>query len=298
MKQSSPKHLLTSVVALCLVLVVTEGWLLQQSRLASARTLLALEQKKQERDWLARQSPALSGENETAIVADVAAAGRVRAELRTALQGRDGSLFAPPPPAKSIDAFFELANFVEKLRTRAAQAQVVLKADERFGFAAHANEGPVADQIAAVHRQRLATQYLVETLLESRPLMLLSVRRELPTADGVRDQRNRADDFFEMDRSLSLRQAGQVETAAFRLEFTGQTATLRSFLNSLATFRQPVVVRSVEVEPLANEVTSRGGPTAPLAAGAPVPLVRQSLSKFAVTVEFVLLAGNPVSAAP
>jgi hypothetical protein len=293
MSQSPTKHLLTSVVALCLVLVVAEGWLLQQSRLASARTLLALEQKKQERDWLVRQSPALSGENETALTADVAAAGRMLTELRTALQGKDGSLFAPPPPAKSIDAFFELANFVEKLRTRAAQAQVVLKPDERFGFAAHTHEGPVAEQIVAVHRQRLATQFLVETLLESHPLALLAVRRELPTADGARDQRNRVDDFFELDRALSLRQAGQVETAAFRLEFTGQTAALRNFLNSLAGFRQPVVVRSVEVEPLAAATAAT-----PVAPGSPVPLVRQSLSKFAVTVEFVLLADNPVSTVP
>lgn len=287
---------LTSVTALCLVLVVAEGWVLRESRTTAARALAALEQKKQERDWLARQSPALSPENEAAITADLTSAGRLLAELRPALQGKEAGLFGPPAPAKSIDAFFELANFVEKLRARAAQAQVALKPDERFGFATHTNEGPVAEQIAAVHRQRLATQYLVESLLESRPLALLAVRRERPAAAAPRDPRDRTEDFFELDRPLSLRQPGQVETGAFRLEFTGQTATLRNFLNSLATFRQPVVVRSVEVEPLA---AAAPGATAPsVAAGSPVPLVRQSLSKFAVTVEFVLLADNPVTAAP
>jgi hypothetical protein len=195
-------------------------------------------------------------------------------------------------PAKPIDAFFELAGFIEQLRTRAGQAQVVLKPDERFGFATHTNEGPAAEQIAAVHRQRLATQYLVETLLEARPLALLAMRRERPVA-GARDSRDRAEDFFELERPLSLRLPGQVETGAFRLEFTGQTAALRNFLNSLASYRQPVVVRSVEVEPLAAIPTA-----GPVAAGAPVPLVRQSLSKFAVTVEFVLLADNPVTASP
>lgn len=289
--------LLTSVTALCLVLVVGEGWVLRESRMTAERALAALEQKKQERDWLARQSPALSPENEAAITADLTAAGRSLAGLRRALQGKEVSVFAAPPPAKSIDAFFELANGVEKLRNRAAQAQVVLKPDERFGFSTHTNEGPAAEQLATVHRQRLALQYLIETLLESRPLALLAVRRERPTADGPRDSRDRAEDFFELDHALSLRQPGGVESAAFRLEFTGQTAALRNFLNSLATFRQPVVVRSVEVEPLA--ASAAPGAAAPAAAaGSPVPLVRQSLSKFAVTVEFVLLTDNPATAAP
>ena len=271
--------------------------MLWKSRLTTGRSLAALEEKKQERDWLARQSPALSPENEAAIATDLTSAGRLLAGLRVALQGREPTVFDAPPPAKSIDAFFELANFVEKLRTRAAQAQVVLKPDERFGFATHTNEGPAAEQLAAVHRQQLATQYLVATLLESRPLALLAVRRERPITDGSRDSRDRADDFFELDRSLSLRQPGEVESVALRLEFTGQTAALRNFLNSLATFRQPVVVRSVEVEPLAIEAGS-GATAQAVTAGSSVPLVRQSLSKFAVTVEFVLPIGNPFTSNP
>ncbi len=271
--------------------------MLRESCLSAGRALAALEQKKQERDWLARQSPALSPENEAAIAMDLTSCGRLLAELRVALQGREPTVFAVPPPAKSVDAFFELANFVEKLRTRAARAQVVLKPHERFGFATHTNEGPAVDQLATVHRQQLATQYLVETLLESRPLALLAVRRERPVADGPRDSRDRADDFFELDRSLSLRQPGQVESVAFRLEFTGQTAALRNFMNSLATFRQPVGVRSVEVEPLAAAESAASIAQA-VTAGSPVPLVRESLSKFAVTVEFVLPIDNPFTANP
>lgn len=284
-------------MVLCLVLLAGEVWGLRESRVAAGRALASLEQKKQERDWLARQSPALNPENETAIAADLDATNRLLAELRASLQGKDPTGFATPAPAKPIDAFFELANFVEKLRIRAAQAQVVLKPDERFGFATYTNEGPVVGQLPAVHRQQLATQYLVETLLESRPLALLAVRRERPVADGPRDARDRADDFFALDPALSIRQPGQVESVAIRVEFTGQTAALRNFLNSLAAFRQPVVVRSVEVEPLAAAASS--GTTAQTAtAGSPVPLVRQSLSKFAVAVEFVLLADNPVTSAP
>jgi len=297
MNRFAPINWFTSALVLGLVLIIGEVWGLRELRAAAGRAVAALEQKKQERDWLARQSPALNAENEAAIVADLAATNRLLTELRASLQGREPTLFAPPAPAKSIDAFFELANFVEKLRTRAAQAQVALKPDERFGFATHANEGPVVAQLPIVHRQQLATQYLVETLLESRPLALLDVRRERPDAGGPRVSGDRADDFFMLDPAMSIRQPGQVDSVALRVEFTGQTAALRNFLNSLAAFRQPVVVRSVEVEPLATAANSSA--TAQTAtAGSPVPLVRQSLSKFAVTVEFVLLADNPVTSAP
>lgn len=283
MNRPPPIGIFTPAMVLCLVLIAGEVWGLRESRVAASRTLASLEQKKQERDWLAHQSPALNPENEAAIAADLAATNRLLAELRASLQGNDPTLFATPAPAKSIDAYFELANFVDKLRIRAAQAQVVLKPDERFGFATHTNEGPVVGQLPAVHRQQLATQYLVETLLESSPLALLAVRRERPVIDGPRDSRDRADDFFVLDPALSIRQPGQVESAALRVEFTGQTAALRNFLNSLVTFHQPAVVRTVEVEPLTASDAS-----APSAANSSGPLVSHGLSKFAVTVEFVL----------
>ncbi len=279
-------------MALCFALVVVEGLVLERAWAAATGARATLVQMKHEWDWLARQAPALSPENAAAITADVAAAGHVVAELRAALQGTDTSLFAPPP-AKPMDAFFALANFVEKLRLRAAQAQVVLKPDERFGFAAHANEGPVAEQVAVVQLQWLAAQYLVEMLLESRPLALLSVRRERPPGVGSRES---AEDFFVMDSPLSRPQPGHVETAAFQLEFTGQTAALRNFLNSLASFRVPAVVRNVEVEPLATDPLSQTAAT-PINARAPVPLVRQNISKFAVTVELILSTNNAESTA-
>ena len=99
-----------------------------------------------------------------------------------------------------------------------------------------------------------------------------------------------------LDRALSVRRPGEVETVAFRVEFSGQTATLRNFLTALAALPQPFLVRSVEVEPLPVPVA----PAAPVAGApeAPVPLVRQNLSRFAVIVESVLLAGAPVKTTP
>ena len=91
-----------------------------------------------------------------------------------------------------------------------------------------------------------------------------------------------------------LRVPGRLEGDAFRLEFIGQTTALREFLNALAAFKLPVIVRSVEVEPL-NAQLPAAASAGPPAAGAPVPLVVQNFSRFVVVVELVRLI-EPVEA--
>ncbi len=305
---------LGAVLVLGVLALAAEAWLLQQARQQAARALASLEQKKQERDWLARQSPAPSEANEQAITRELELARSVSAGLRSALQPREGQSPPPAVPAKPIDAFFDIAAFIEKTRALAARAQVMIKPDERFGFATHSNEGPVEELVPAVFRQRLVAQQLVEALLEARPRVLLAVQRERPLTAARREQRNQPAqsgataanppagaagggspaDFFDFDGADSLRVPGRVESEAFRLEFTGQTAVLRAFLNSLAALPRPVIVRRVEVEPL----TAESGASAARGAGAPVPLVAQNLSKFAVVVECVELLPAPERSAP
>lgn len=312
MNRSKGNFLLGSVLLLCGLALAAEGWLWREARQQAARTLAGLELKKQERDWLARQSPALSAANEQAVAQDLTQAAKVLAGLRAALQGRDTKTPAGPPPTKPIDAYFDIAAFVEKTRTLAARAQVTIKPDERFGFAAHANEGPETELMPAVYRQRLVAQYLVETLLESHPRALLSVQRERPLTAAQRAQRNQpgptrgsagvapasggglAADYFAFDAQSSLRLPGRIESEAFRFEFTGQTPALRTFLNGLASGPMPAIVRRVEVERLTAEASA----SATLVTGAPVPLVAQNLSKFAVVVECVELLSAPETSTP
>lgn len=313
--------LLAAVLGLLLLAISAGGWFWWDAAAQAKKARAALAQKTQERDWLARQSPALSVENADALAADVAALEKNLTELRTALAGKDDTVAATPVPAKAIDVFFDIAAFVERTRALAARAQVVIKPDERFGFASHANEGPEADLIPAVFRQRLLAQLLIESLIESRPRALLSVQRERPLSAAARAARNQpvdpsgtagaastatasasggqAADFFELEPTLSVRVPGRVESDAFRVEFTGQTPSLRALLNSLATARVPVVVRSVTVEPLRNEALPPiGDAEEKPAANSPVPLVTQNFSKFAVVVEFIVLVAAPQPVAP
>ncbi|MDP2138798.1 MAG: Amuc_1100 family pilus-like protein [Candidatus Didemnitutus sp.] len=267
-----------------------EFW--QQQR----RAAVTLEQRQQELAWLVRQSPAPSETNISAIEADVVAAERNLANLRAALQGNSRGL--ADAPKRPIDAYFGLATFVKRMRELAARQQIILRPDEYFGFATYTNEGPAVDHLVAVHRQRTLVEHLVVSLFEARPRALLTVKREYPLteaqrvaqratpdSEAVRAERysGQAGDFFAADSRLRLRVADLVESEVFRLEFTGQTKTLRTFLNTLSAYRLPLVVRSVEVEPLPAEV---GGVTK-VALGAAVPLVVQTFSKFTVVVEFV-----------
>lgn len=285
MKPNPAQHRYIVAATIIVGLLATEAWLIFRSREAAERALASWEDCKREHDRLACRSPALTVENEVALAEELVVAGRELESLRAALHISDSApASVPPPPAKSIDAFFKLADGLDDLRRRAAQAQVALKADEYFGFATYAHEGPPAKHLAVVHRQQRHTQTLVGALLESRPLALLSVRRECLAATTPGD---RAEDFFEPDRALALCSTGQVTGRAYQIEFTGTTTVLRIFLGSLATTHQPVVVRSVRVEPLTPDPAVEFVPP-----GMPMPLVRQSLSKFAITAEFIMPNDN------
>lgn len=302
------RHPLFALLLLAsLAAVGTEGWLLYQAAEEVRRAQHTLAQRQQERDWLAAQSPALSEENAAALADDVAAAEKSLGTVRTALAGRARG--REEAPSRPLDAYFTLASSVEKLRALALRQQVVLRPDEHFGFATHANEGPEPDLLGRVHLQRIAIEHLVTVLLEARPRAMLGVQRERPVPPAQRSVRRTAEaegdpgaeaprsggvpaDFFAPEAQLRLRHTGLVDTEAFRVEFTGQTQTLRAFLNEIAAFQLPLIVRSVEVEPVPAETAAATAPPEP---GAPVPLVTQNFSKFAVVLEFVEVLSDPPS---
>ncbi|HQY05145.1 MAG TPA: hypothetical protein PLQ52_03695 [Lacunisphaera sp.] len=61
------RHPLLGAVLACGVLALAaEAWFLRQARQQAARAVAGLEQKIQERDWLARQAPAPSAASEQA----------------------------------------------------------------------------------------------------------------------------------------------------------------------------------------------------------------------------------------
>lgn len=334
-------------VTVCALIALGELALTYERWSASRAFAKKLEQTKAEHAAMSQVTPPPSHEVAAAIEADLAKAQKALASMQAELKGRGPAaerLHSAKVPAARTDAYFDLATYVERMRDLARKHEVEIRPEAvRFGFAAYANEGPAQDHIEPVFRQRQVAQYLIESLLEARPRALMSVKREATVSKAQREARAAAaangeppstdegeqgPDYFTIHPGLTARVPGFVDTMPFRFTFIGQTAALRNFLNQLASFELPVLVREVEVEaataeevatqtpveepatpeqPAANSSTAPSvvlsleapAPTAPpksAASKAPAPrpntttpIVSRSLSKFTVTVEFVEL---------
>lgn len=300
-KFSAMAMALAGVVGLVLLEV---GGLLHY-RAAARKADKELDRSRRELRSLSAVEPAPTRENAVLIEADV---GRVSetltiVERELLAAGVVADRFARAPvPIRRPEAFFDIAAFVEGLRTRARQAGVAIKPEERFGLSAYNHEAPASGQIAGVFRERQAVQYLVETLIEAKPHELLAVQRERPSSEtGARIAPGAAAapsrrpattgsdaDYFTIDPRLSARRAGGLVTRAFRLSFTGHTATLRTFLNKLAAFELPLVVRAVEVASPERSLER-------IPAGDSPVVVAPWWSQFVVTVELLDLPRPPSS---
>ena len=306
-----------------------EAWLIYSQRAETNRLIGEVQQKRDVLQRFSTSNPFPSKENSTAIEADRVRAQETLAGIRKALQASSELVeryASAKVPATSTDAFFDLASFVERMRESATKADVVIPQGSWFGFSTYSSTGPTQELIEQVFRQRQYVEYLVGALLESKPREIRAVERSRPLTAAQREalknaaagggaipdsspgtSGDAAADFFVIDSRSSAKNEGFVDTLPFRLTFTGTTEVLRTFLNELALFKLPVVVRSVEVSPLDKSLT---GPHVEAAApkpsslfgvfgqdsssgAAPVsevkPLVEQIDSVFVVTVEFIKL---------
>ncbi|HEY5551776.1 MAG TPA: Amuc_1100 family pilus-like protein [Opitutaceae bacterium] len=262
--------------------------------------------------------PFPSPESAAAVEADLENSRRVVAAMRASLRGspeRAGTILSAPPASRT-DAFFDLARFVERNRDRATWAGVAIRADERFGFSLYANEGPEPDLIPAVHRQKAIVDFLLGVLFDARLRELVSVQREVAHIAGLEGRPDVVEiappndaTFFTVDPRVTARVPGFVDSTGFRITFVGQTGALRDFLNRIAAFEHPVIVRSVEIEPMPEPQRAQGlAPAAPSLASlfggpvqqsaaavptGPVPIVSRNLSRFTVTVESIELVASP-----
>ena len=284
MKTSRWSLPLVLVALLWLALAAGGGWWVWRAQETAKREMAALERIRQERDWLRRQTPAPTEENERAVQDDLGAAEQALAALRA-------GLLPPAVPAEEavrpLDAFFELAAYGERLRVLASRAGVELPVGSALGFAAYVREGPEPAALGVVRQQRADLESLLQQLFEARPSALLAVQRERPeglSGAGV--------DYLPVAAATGESLGAGLRTRRYLLEFAGQTAALRQFLNTLAASERPVIVRSVQVEPM-PEANARPGAAAGRGPGVQ-PVVLRPFSKFSVLVEYVELAPSAV----
>jgi hypothetical protein len=328
---SFKSHPIFSSILIALGLVVAgEAWCIYDRAVAAKKSAAVLSKKRSELVALQSVNPFPSDENKAAVEADLHRTEIALATMREELKGRGPTaekMRNAKVPAEPTDIFFDLANFVEKTREKAQEAGVKIKADERFGFSSYASAGPDRELIPQVFRQRQVAQYLLEALFDAHPKELASLQREQPftkaqeaaqaagQAPAPHGTTGPDSDLFDIDPRISARVPGFVAASAFRLTFVGDTESLRTFLNKLATFELPLVVRSVEVEPsvasaaAGAQAASDSGSLGSLFGGVPPPataeaapskpLVEKVLSKFTVTVELIdLVSATTTEATP
>lgn len=303
-----------SLIGLGVLAMGAEIWYVVVLRAQQGRLEIELNQKISEIERLQRQRPGPTDDNLRRVREDFEQNAEV---LRTMLDslnvaGPDELEYFKGEPVGRTEAFFDIAQFVDAMRANAAKAGVLMRPDERFGFSAYTNEGPEPDLIRPVYRQRRIVEYLLSALFPARPRTLVSVQREDPTTigrpaakpaavspasgrqpstfagGGTSSDGAAVSEIFSIDPQVSARTPGYVDTMAFRITFTGQTTCLRGFMNTLAVPEIPLVVRSVEVEPLrADAPAARSGQAQQDARSASpeLPIVADNESRFIVTVE-------------
>ncbi len=313
-------------------LTAGQAWLVfsQRGQLSKANAEIA--QKTQTLANFASQNPFPAQGNLAAIEMDLEQARKTNAEIRDVLRATGeiaNTMAAAAVPATPTDAYFDIANFVERIRSAATNAKVKIDDKNRLGFFTYLNEGPPREVIPSVFTQRQHIEYLLGALLKAKPVEILAVQRERPlTAEQQRRVREAHEagqptpqlftggdnnvDYFTIDSRTSARVPNFVNAGAYRLTFRGNTLALRDLLNELARFELPVVVRSVEVSPLTTGATAASAPVAQqntvagIFGGTPAsatpaqpvakPIVEQTDSRFSVTVEFVSLVDKNAAA--
>lgn len=296
-----------AIVGGLLVIVGVEVWVFYSQRAKERELETRLDQQVSEIERLQRVDPGPTDQNFRLATDDYEQSRVVLSTMLRALNvvGADELEYFKGEPKTRTDAYFDIAQFVDRMRATAADVNVALKEGENFGFAMYTNKGPEPELIQPVYRQRRIVEYLLSALFAARPDSLVAVQREVPQpANGAGAQiqtpksGSDAGDFFTIDGQVSARTPGYVNTTAIRIIFTGQTTALRGFMNALAAPEIPLVVRSVEVDSnkqspartgssSARSYNVFGRPTEEVVetTAANVPIVANNDARFTVTIE-------------
>ncbi len=120
-----------------------------------------------------------------------------------------------------------------------------------FGFDAYSDASTIPEDsqiISLLDKQRIILEAIVDKLVASNPESIELIERESLEGPVSNRRKGKVSGTFIIDPEVSARVPNAIKTTAFRVGFKGYSSTLRSFLNQLAEFDLPIVVRSVEVE--------------------------------------------------
>lgn len=263
-------------------------------------------------DSLLYATPSPSESNVSASEQNIADLEAVMAKIREDLER--GSVMETSTDGVSVMAGIQ--QFIsdhqrlvsENMDADGEAAPIAIEDDFAFGFDRYL-DGATPFESDSVNsdldKQRQILAYILAKLINSQPEGIEAVEREL--LEIASDEAAKAKDGFIIDEAISARVTEAIDTLAFSVTFSGYTNSLRVFLNNLAEFEMPIVVRSIEVErPKGSETvaaassSSGGGFDAIFGAfGAPdssaaeeetqkqQPVITDTASKFTIVLEFI-----------
>ena len=259
---------------------------------------------------LLQSSPALTAENVQAAQKNAEELTAKLAGLREGLQR--GSRLKLSNDGTRVMA--GLQRYISSHRKQVANhknadgedVEIKVPAEFAFGFEKYAKVADISEDASVIpqlDKQRQILRYVLNQLIASDPAGIQAVERELLKKTGPTDT------GFQINPAISARVPGAIDTLAFRVTFTGYTPTLRKFLNKLAEFELPIVVRSIEVDRsktsssdakpkrasniddifsvFGGAATSSGVPAAAKPAANQTPVISETESSFTVTLEFI-----------
>lgn len=296
----------TVVVAVCVLAFAAGAYLAfaESGKIAKAKQQITTAEARLNNMRFA--DPAPTGANVEASRENVAQLKAVLKSIRDDLQRGDRLTTS----GDGIGVMAGIQQFISEYQRKAAEhtdvngqpSPIALPKDFAFGFEQYINEAkPLDDQkrSATLDKQRQILSYLLNKLFDAAPASIVSVKREVLERNA--DQKG-GDRNFEISKAISARVPGAIDTLAFSLTFTGYTDSLRSFLNNLAKFDLPIVVRSIEVKrPTGSQTTAApaknnldsifgvfgGSNQGEAPKEAQKPVISENISTFTVVLEFI-----------
>ncbi|MEM8867941.1 MAG: hypothetical protein AAGC73_06705 [Verrucomicrobiota bacterium] len=226
----------------------------------------------------------------------------------------------------SIQQFIAAYRSTAKGHVNAAgeAAPIETPSDFAFGFDTYVDESSVEDKpevTPIIDTQRQVLDFALTKLIAADPEAIHEVLRESPefvlsarevAAPATEEEKPRArrqrtntaeDKGFQLEAPVSARVPGAIDTLAFSISFSSKTPTLRQFMNELAEFELPLVIRSIDVErpteTTASVSASAGDELSSIFGAfnqdaAPVteaieqkPVVKDTVSKFTIVFEYI-----------
>ena len=141
----------------------------------------------------------------------------------------------------------------EHLNSEGEPSPVTIAEDFAFGFEAYVEQASVPEipeVIPLIDQQRQILTYVITELLASDPLEIMSVKRMVFAGESL--LANSDNSGFKMPKDASASMKGLIQTIPFKLQFRAYTAVWK-FLNKLAMFEMPILVRSIQVNRKDNE---------------------------------------------